>query len=93
MTYLTEREVNAMSEYLTWGCPQCGESKVRYIRIERTTGWLDPDGYEKEEEKLGDDEYKFRCDGCDAEIQNPDGSTFDEPMDIAKVFKVSKDNE
>jgi len=92
MTYLSEREVNAMDEYLTWGCPTCSQSNVRYVRIRKTTGWLDPDGYEKEGDKLGDDEYDFRCDGCDAEIQNPDGSTFDEPTDIAKFFKENEDN-
>ena len=82
-----------MSEYLTWDCPECGKAKVRYVRIEETTGLLEPDGYTKEEEKPGDDQYKFFCDGCDTEIHQPDGSTFDETMDIAEYFREDEDED
>lgn len=80
-----------MSKYLTWDCPKCGESLVRSVCIEETTAWLDPDGYAKDEEKLVDNRYKFLCEGCHAEIHHPDGSTFDEPSDIAEFFRGDED--
>lgn len=82
-----------MSKYLTWDCPKCGESLVRSVCIEETTAWLDQDGYAKDEEKLVDNRYKFLCEGCHAEIHHPDGSTFDEPSDIAEFFRGDEDGD
>lgn len=76
-----------MTEYLKWDCPTCGKSLVRCSRSEESRSWLDQDGYARVEEKVSEAQYKFLCDGCDEEIHHPDGSTFDEPMDIAEFFK------